>query len=410
MRSAFLALALVCTAAACNEAPTVVRRFPVLTDAGSSDWEVVAAGHDHTCALKRDGRAFCWGSNRFGQLAVQHADSICLSGTAKVECSLVPVEVPIPVRFTSLTAGAYHTCGLTAARDAYCWGANDEAQLGEFTFGESTVEQIQSLLGWSQITAGDAHTCALRVDGVVYCWGDNRVGQVGNGSASGSTGPVRARVPAPVAFVSAGTERTCANATDGTMYCWGDLWVPSDSAADVRRAQPTPQAMAEAPSLPGLSVGGSGTCGFDATGFGYCWEANTHGEAGTGTRTGSDTPQRIASDVELIGISVGGEHACGIATTGVAWCWGDDSDGQLGAAPGAVAERCTVVQSPCSTTPVAVVGEQAFTMISAGLGAHTCGVTTRGNLYCWGRGSLGQLGNGSRPRIQSIPMKVVEPR
>lgn len=396
-------------AAACSDTPTTARRFAVLADADSSDWSTVTTGLDHTCALKRDGRAFCWGSNRYGQLGVFQTDSSCTIEGRKYECSSVPVAVQTRVRFASISAGGDHTCGVTPTHEAYCWGADADGQLGEFGPGGPSFVQIPSVLGWSQIAAGDSHTCALRVDGLVVCWGKDIEGQLGAGFAASSYGPVRASMPVPATYLSAGSERTCALVADGTVYCWGGLWASRDSAGDeVSRTQSVPVTVPGAPALAGLSVGGFGTCGFDATGFGYCWEANPHGEGGTGTIVGSLTPRRIASTMQLIQISDGGSQACGIALGGAAYCWGDDSYGQLGGSASEIAERCTQQELPCSTVPVRVFGSQQFTVISTSLGGHTCGVTSHGNLYCWGNGALGQRGDGSRRVSESIPLEVVE--
>ena len=82
---------------------------------------------------------------------------------------------------------------------------------------------------------------------------------------------------------------------------------------------------------------------------------------------------------------------------------------QLGVLPSVLVERCSVQLLPCSTIPIPVFGRQQFTEISTGFGNHTCGVTTRGNLYCWGLGVSGQRGDGTASLVATIPILVREP-
>jgi Alpha-tubulin suppressor and related RCC1 domain-containing proteins len=158
-----------------------------------------------------------------------------------------------------------------------------------------------------------------------------------------------------------------------------------------------------------LSVGSFTTCGSDISGFAYCWEANPRGEMGTGTQSGSTAPLRIATDLEFVQLSAGIVQTCGVVISGDGYCWGDDSFGQLGVSPSVLVDRCDSQQLLCSTIPVRVGGRQRFTQISTGFGSHTCGVTTKGNLYCWGLGSSGQRGDRYGAIATFVPGLVAEP-
>ena len=398
--------------ASCTEATSPARQFPVLDDVGQSDWASVTVGGDHTCALKTDGRAYCWGSNQFGQLGVAHSDTTCGAKDATYRCSLSPQQVQPGVKWLSISAGARHTCAITVDREAFCWGANDQNQVGDFSLGGPTLVKVPGSLPWTKISAGATHTCAVRSDGVLFCWGSNDRGQLGTGTLTGGGGSL-VRVFAlrvPVASVSAGQQRTCARSTVGAVYCWGAVWIDRENGLEVTRAQTSPELVPNAPAMASLSVGSFATCGTDASGFAYCWEANPRGQMGTGTLDGSRTPVRVASDLEFLQVSAGIVHSCGIVTSGAAYCWGDDSFGQLGVAPSGLAQRCGGPTLPCSTVPVPVFGRQQFTEISTGLGSHVCGVTVRGNLYCWGLGLSGQRGDGTESYAVYVPTMAREPR
>jgi alpha-tubulin suppressor-like RCC1 family protein len=402
-----VALAATLVVAACSEPTTSVRRFPVLDDVGSSDWLSVTVGGDHTCALKTDGSAYCWGSNQYGQLGVSHTDTTCGPLNARFACATIPQLVQAGLQFASISAGQRHTCAITRTREAYCWGSNENGQVSDFGNGGPALTKVSSAFPWTQITAGFSHTCAVRSDGLLVCWGSNDRGQLGNGSLL--PGTTRTLITAPVAAASAGQSRTCARTTVGVVYCWGAVWTERSSGLELSRTQMTPQLVPGAPALAWLSVGSFTTCGADVSGFAYCWEANPRGEMGNGTQDGSLVPARVASDLAFVQLSAGIVQTCGVDISGAGYCWGDDSFGQLGALPSLLVERCGGQVLPCATKPVGVIGRQKFVEISTGFGSHTCGVTTRGNLYCWGLGQSGQRGDGTEASAVATPALVVEP-
>lgn len=82
-------------------------------------------------------------------------------------------------------------------------------------------------------------------------------------------------------------------------------------------------------------------------------------------------------------VSAGVRHACALNARGQAFCWGDDSQGQLGSTPAREMRR----------VPTAVEGGHAFWSLSSG-GHFTCGVAVDHRVFCWGMGIDGQLGNG----------------
>jgi alpha-tubulin suppressor-like RCC1 family protein len=401
------ALAAALCVAACSEPTASTRVFPVLDDIGSSDWASVTVGGDHTCALKTNGTAYCWGSNQYGQLGVTNAGTTCGGGNATYPCATTPQIVQAGLQFIAISAGQRHTCAITQAREAYCWGSNDGGQVSDFATGGPTLTKVSGTLPWTQISAGYTHSCAVRSDGILICWGSNDRGQLGNGSDL--PGTTRVAMPASVASVTTGQSRTCARTTIGVVYCWGAIWTERSGGLELSRAQLTPQLVPTSPQMAWLTVGSFTTCGADASGFAYCWEANPRGEMGDGTQDGSTTPVRVASDLEFVQLSAGIVQTCGIDISGAGYCWGDDTFGELGMSPSLLVERCGGQVLPCATKPVGVVGRQKFVDIETGFGSHSCGVTTLGNLYCWGLGVSGQRGDGTQAGAVSTPALVVEP-
>jgi alpha-tubulin suppressor-like RCC1 family protein len=354
-----------------------------------------------------NGDAYCWGDNQYGELGVAVVDTVCGAAKPLLPCSLRPVQVQPGTHFSSISAGAHHTCAITTARVAFCWGNNAQGQVGAFTPTGASLVPVPGSLGWTEISAGYSHTCAVRTDGALFCWGQDARGELGNGAIANSLGILQVSMPAPVASVSTGQERTCARSTSGTVYCWGAVWMDRENGLEYTRQQLVPQAVPGAPPMSWLTVGSFTTCGAGLSGVAYCWEANTRGEMGTGDDEGSTTPKPILVGAGFVQVSAGIINSCGVATNGAGYCWGDDTFGQLGVSPSVLSEVCGGTTLTCSTTPRAVFGRQRFIEIAAGFGSHVCGVTTQNNLYCWGLGVSGQRGDGSDSYATSTPTMVV---
>ena len=93
----------------------------------------------------------------------------------------------------------------------------------------------------------------------------------------------------------------------------------------------------------------------------------------------------------FIQVSVGDTHTCGLLANGKVMCWGANSDGQLGDG--------TTIES-YSPVHINSANGMVFTNIDAGK-AHSCATNDMGELYCWGRNSFGQLGDGTINNKQS---------
>ena len=68
-------------------------------------------------------------------------------------------------RFTSVSAGGSHTCGVRTDGTIDCWGLD--------LYGEASPPEGQ----FASVSAGQGHTCGVRPRGDVVCWGSDEDGQ-----------------------------------------------------------------------------------------------------------------------------------------------------------------------------------------------------------------------------------------
>jgi alpha-tubulin suppressor-like RCC1 family protein len=348
----------------------------------------VSAGGSHTCGVTDAGAAYCWGENPFGQL-----------GDGTTTQRLTPAPVAGGLSFVEVSAlGARHTCGLTAGGAAYCWGQNMFGQLGDGTMTPRlTPVPVAGGLSFVALTAGALHTCGVTTAGAAYCWGGNTNGQLGDEPTAPSERLTPSLVAGGLTFASLSARMfyTCGVTVEGAAYCWGDNQDGQlgDGTTDQRL---TPVPVAGGLSFTSISAGGIHTCGLTAAGVAYCWGRNPAGQLGDGTTTERFIPVPVVGEVSFTAVSAGGSATCGLAAAGAAYCWGDNRLGQLG--DGTTAQRLT---------PGPVAGELSFTELSAG-GSHSCGVAaTTGSAYCWGSNRFGALGDGTTTD-RSTPTVVTE--
>jgi alpha-tubulin suppressor-like RCC1 family protein len=180
---------------------------------GSIAFVTVSGGFAHTCAISAGGDGFCWGYNPFGAF-----------GDGRVgNQSAVPVAVVGGLKFTSISAGSAHTCGIASGGRAFCWGNDQVGQLGiGMRPGQySAPTAVQSSETFIAIASGEAHTCGLVQGGAARCWGNNQSGQLGDGSTQTRAIPVPVAGGLRFSSITAGSNHSCAVAIAGGVYCWG---------------------------------------------------------------------------------------------------------------------------------------------------------------------------------------------
>lgn len=297
-----------------------------------------------------------------------------------------------------VTAGARHTCVIANSGEVFCWGDNSVGQIGQAASGGRQLKPKKVMIGAmaKTIAAGANFTCVITASDDIICWGENSTGQTGTGNTVSPAQPhvVRANgSPAPRqwALVAPGVDHTCAVDQSGQTYCWGanDAKQAGTKAATDNQALPF-NAGAEKGPFSAIAASDKHTCGAvvgagGASSNARCWGTETRGALGNGppAAESSDQALSVATATEVKQLALGAEHSCALDATGDARCWGDNRVGQLG-----------VIGPPALDAPGTKIGMQAIAQIAAG-GDTTCGIAALNRtLACLGSNSNGQLGRG----------------
>jgi alpha-tubulin suppressor-like RCC1 family protein len=275
----------------------------------------------------------------------------------------------------------------------------------------------------SSISAGFDRTCALSDDGSVYCWGSlGNVAQVATppciGTACYRTRPELVPLPFNTRELRLASDffgdATCVISTSYQLYCWGYLLVGFDRAFLIAT---TPQVIG-GPTVSSVQVGSRHLCGLTPAGEAYCWGDYRVGVRGTGQPLIDEfidpdlTPNLVAGGLTFTSLAVGLSNSCGLDASGAAYCWGSEIALGNSDAPLSTESECGYSVPPifgnCSHVPQPVSGGHQFTELAAGH-AHVCGVTTSGEVYCWGSNAVGQLGTGSGGAPSATPVRALLP-
>lgn len=381
---------------------------------------VSSSGSNKTCAIVSN-ELYCWGKN-----SVYNGEDFSGNlGDGTTTDSLVPVKVKQDVGVLAgkvvddVFSAQFHSCALATGK-VYCWGQNNDGQLGNGTTTDSTVPvEVGGALSGKTVTAigGSGNTSCAVATAKIYCWGRNNKGQAGDGTTTTRTSPTAVSTAnlggsyAATLISSSGSRsyNICAIA-DGKAWCWGGNEVGQIGNGVTGGSNVTvPTKVVDTGVLAGKTVTSISQDGYwngspmyphvcvVASGAAYCWGENGSGQLGRGNTTDSNVPVAVSVSGVLAGktvqdIVVGLQHSCALANSKV-YCWGDNGNGALG-------DNTTTDRS----SPVAIYEESGALLGKAitaiGGGANRSCALAEYEVYCWGRNDAGQLGDGTTTNRQ----------
>lgn len=264
-------------------------------------------GASEKCARTADGSLSCWGLPRDPYQSPKELRA------ARWEASAGGVS--------QVALGSGHACALLDDRTLWCWGANDQGQIGTGDTARPEGPVQMTALGQEvvSVAAGSYHTCAALRDGSVRCWGRSEYGALGLGKTVSSPTPAPVPGLTEVVRVAAGYGKTCAWKKDGSVWCFGELmWNPPSQMLAM-----TPVEMKDlGRQVEEVAFGFRHTCVRTAAREGakggdvLCWGERAADTASLRGKT--------------LALTAGDYFTCALTVDGSAWCWGSGYEGELG--------------------------------------------------------------------------------
>jgi len=358
------------------------------------NWQYVATGHYHSCAITAAGALYCWGKNSHGQLATANDSNNINNWSLQTAISAGTTNDD----WLMVAAGANHSCGIKNTDELWCWGDNATDQMGNNAAtkpSQTSPIQVMEIQATEDVpgtpfaakdvaiggyTSTDhstgGHTCAIKTDDTLWCWGENDTSQLGEKTTTNRATPTQIIVDAaaegfPPQFnnswvsIKAGNRFTCGLQTDQQLYCWGDHTLGQTGTVEITPVEkPTPNPNVEPdPNAEPIDL-------FPDTSI--------------------TSPKPIDGNHVVLDFAVGQRFACAINSINELWCWGFKGSSQ--------ATLDADTQNLIDHTPVRDPIRGEWQSLSLGI-SHGCGIRQDDDLnrsvYCWGDDAEFQFGNGS---------------
>ncbi|KAL6443146.1 hypothetical protein ACFW04_002830 [Cataglyphis niger] len=281
----------------------------------------VCCGWDCSAALTRDGELYVWGSNRYGQLGLDHSIFPTI---------LQPRKISIGERIRCVSMGLRHTAIVTESRELYTCGANNRGQLG--LINPKTMEPYILLHTFTKVleltkrenienvVCGQYHTVVITKNQKnmynIYVFGDNKHGQLGfypkTFSETRLWQPICISLPGmqidtPIQIHAGWSHINILS--DGVIFSWGrndygQLGHLSNSQNKISIEKKL-QHIEHIPRIIQLSVGSEHNVALTDDGALLCWGWNEHGNCGNGNTENVLKPEFLSVLFNSVGILIG---------------------------------------------------------------------------------------------------------
>lgn len=335
--------------------------------------------------IQQNGTALSWGdSTALGDLSL----------TAKSS----PVAVAGGIVFPLVSVGLSSAMGLTKDGIVWSWGANSAGQLGLNT--TTNVSSPVAVVGshvFTRVTFGGTWALGLKSTGEVWAWGNNNFGQLGDLTTASKSSPILVLGNHSFIQIAAGNYSSGLKA-NGEIWSWGRNNT-GQHGNNTTGSTSSPVIVIGNHSFVKIACGAGSqhALALKSNGEVWAWGFNDSGELGDLTRTSKSSPILVLGNHSFIDIFKAQNFSMALKSDGSCWCWGLNTVGQIGD-----------YSTTSSSSPVLVVGNHNFIQIAVSGNPPGCaGLKRNGEVWTWGEGLRGQLGNNVATISSSSPILVV---
>ncbi|KAK8797068.1 hypothetical protein WA158_004278 [Blastocystis sp. Blastoise] len=363
---------------------------------------------------------FVFGSGEVGQLGV--GDDISLSEVA------IPVKSLETKHIVRIACGGQHNIALSDDKQGtmYSWGVNDEMALGrdgdELDPYEVERGEIPADEKVIQVYAGSNHSVALTDKHKVYTWGTYRdnnglLGWDLHTKIQNTPKQVKFEGKCEIVSICCGENHTMALDSRGNMYTWGAgdngqlgrrLVRPREPASLIPRHIAIKEGRRFA-KIAAIFSGGMHAMAISECGKVYTWGLNNWGQLGTGNKENTCSPVHIKEldGKHIVAMAGGQHHTLALSEDGVVYACGRGSYGQLGFGPNDEKNKIQNFDPAGEKLFRTIPGLSEIKVQQIACGScHSLCLSSRGIVYVWGFGELGQCGNDALTD-NTVPKAIV---
>eukprot|EP01080_Neovahlkampfia_damariscottae_P011639 gene11639-4880_t len=291
--------------------------------------------------------------------------------------------------------------------DAFSWGSGSRGAVGNGKQEDSLVPQVVKdflYLDVESIYCENSAFASLTTGGELFSWGSNDSGRLGHGDEIDRFTPtlVKALQGRKIVMVGMGSSHTLLLEDNGVLWAYGSnkYGQLGLGTTDEKKLKPTPVSFFKGMKIASIAAGSDHSFAILSNGSCYSWGKGEDGQLGHGDQKNSNVPKEVV-EIKNLGkkarsASLGSWHSLILLTDGSLLSCGNSTYGQTGH------EHNDIILKP---TLISALKGKKVIEISSG-SSHNAIITDKGDIYTWGNGSYGQIGNDKKENC-SKPKLVV---